>query len=56
MSECIPEVVQAMRVCLKGTGESTLFSANITAEDAAEMIARGKYVLLQSEPLVQSRF
>merc|ERR1719174_1213531 len=40
MHECIPEVVKAMRACIKETGEQKLFSANITADDPAEMIAR----------------
>merc|ERR1712117_731411 len=43
--------VKAMRACIKETGESKLFSANITADDPAEMIARGKYVLSQFGPL-----
>ena len=30
MNECIPEVVKATRACIKRTGESKLFSANIT--------------------------
>merc|ERR1712019_59825 len=47
MNECIPEVVKAMRACIKETGESKLFSANITADDPNEMIARGKYILGQ---------
>jgi len=51
MNECIPEVVKAMRACIKETGESKLFSANITADDPAEMIARGRYVLSQFGPL-----
>ena len=51
INECIPEVVKAMRACIKETGESKLFSANITADDPAEMIARGKYVLSQFGPL-----
>ena len=51
MNECIPEVVKAMRACIKETGESKLFSANITADDPAIMIARGKYVLSQFGPL-----
>merc|ERR1712004_787627 len=51
MNECIPEVVKAMRACIKETGQSKLFSANITADDPAEMIARGKYVLSQFGPL-----
>merc|ERR1711972_763016 len=29
MNECIPEVVKAMRACIKETGEAKLFSANI---------------------------
>merc|ERR1719437_221731 len=51
MNECIPEVVKAMRAAIKETGMSKLFSANITADDPAEMIARGKYVLSQFGPL-----
>ncbi|CAE8708011.1 unnamed protein product [Polarella glacialis] len=47
MNECIPEVVKAMRAAIKETGSSKLFSANITADDPNEMIARGKYVLSQ---------
>ena len=45
MKECIPEVVKAMRAAIKEAGISKLFSANITADDPAEMIARGKYIL-----------
>merc|ERR1712127_8458 len=51
MNECIPEVVTAMRATVKETGVAKLFSANITADDPAEMIARGKYVLSQFGPL-----
>merc|ERR1712176_108264 len=51
MNECIPEVVKAMRACIKETGESKLFSANITADDPAEMIARGNFVLSMFGPL-----
>merc|ERR1719460_841510 len=54
MNECIPEVVKAMRACIKETGEQKLFSANITADDPAEMIARGKYVLGQFGPLAEN--
>jgi ribulose-bisphosphate carboxylase large chain len=54
MHECIPEVVKAMRVCIKETGRSKLFSANITADDPAEMIARGKYVLGQFGPMAEN--
>merc|ERR1712139_195423 len=53
MNECIPEVVKAMRACIKETGESKLFSANITADDPVEMVARGKYVLSQFGPLAE---
>merc|ERR1711879_307717 len=54
MNECIPEVVKAMRACIKETGSAKLFSANITADDPAEMIARGKYVLSQFGPLAEN--
>merc|ERR1712137_1443436 len=54
MNECIPEVVKAMRACIKETGESKLFSANITADDPNEMIARGKYILGQFGPLAEN--
>merc|ERR1719450_1178508 len=47
MNECIPEVVKAMRACIKETGIAKLFSANITADDPVEMVARGKYILSQ---------
>merc|ERR1712078_709374 len=53
MNECIPEVVKAMRACIKETGKAKLFSANITADDPVEMIARGKYVLSQFGPLAE---
>merc|ERR1712176_1734663 len=53
MNECIPEVVKAMRACIKETGQAKLFSANITADDPVEMIARGKYVLSQFGPLAE---
>merc|ERR1712054_478423 len=54
MNECIPEVVKAMRACIKETGQAKLFSANITADDPNEMIARGKYVLSQFGPLAEN--
>jgi hypothetical protein len=54
MNECIPEVVKAMRAAIKETGSSKLFSANITADDPNEMIARGKYVLSQFGPLSEN--
>jgi ribulose-bisphosphate carboxylase large chain len=43
-------VIKAMRACVKETGTSKLFSANITADDPVEMVARGKYVLSQFGP------
>ena len=52
--ECIPEVVYAMRVCIQETGVAKLFSANIIADDPAEMIARGKYILSQFGPLAEN--
>merc|ERR1711972_16897 len=54
MNECIPEVVKAMRAAMKETGQSKLFSANITADDPAEMVARGKYALSQFGPLAEN--
>ena len=54
MSECIPEVVKAMRAAQKEAGCSKLFSANITADDPVEMIARGKYILSQFGPLAEN--
>ena len=54
MNECIPEVVKAMRTCVKETGSSKLFSANITADDPEEMIARGKYIMSQFGPLSEN--
>merc|ERR1712134_249337 len=53
MNECIPEVVKAMRACIKETGSSKLFSANITADDPAEMIARAKFVMSEFGPLAE---
>merc|ERR1712178_580024 len=47
MSDCIPEVVSALRACIQETGQQKIFSANITADDPNEMIARGKYCLGQ---------
>merc|ERR1712203_292669 len=51
MNECIPQVVKAMQMAMAETGQGKLFSANITADDPNEMIARGKYVLAQFGPL-----
>jgi len=45
MKETIPLVADAMRRVQDETGEPKLFSANITADDPFEMIARGEYVL-----------
>lgn len=38
-------VADAMRRAQDTTGEAKIFSANITADDPAEMIARGEYIL-----------
>ncbi|CAK0820262.1 unnamed protein product [Prorocentrum cordatum] len=51
MNECIPEVVKAMRAAQEETGQGKLFSANITADDPNEMIARAKYILNQMGPM-----
>ena len=45
MKETIPLVADALRRAQDETGEAKLFSANITADDPFEMIARGEYVL-----------
>jgi len=45
MKKTIPLVADAMRRVQDETGEPKLFSANITADDPFEMIARGEYVL-----------
>lgn len=41
----IPLVADAMRRAQDETGQPKLFSANITADDPFEMIARGEYIL-----------
>jgi ribulose-bisphosphate carboxylase large chain len=45
MKETIPLVAEAMKRAQDETGEAKIFSANITADDHAEMIARGEFVL-----------
>lgn len=45
MKDTIPRVADAMRRAQDATGEAKLFSANITADDPFEMIARGEYIL-----------
>jgi len=45
MKQTIPLVADAMRRAQDETGEAKLFSANITADDHYEMVARGEYVL-----------
>ncbi len=47
MRETIPRIVDAMRRAQDETGEPKLFSANITADDPEEMIARGEFILEQ---------
>ena len=47
MKETIPLVVEAMKRAQDETGQAKLFSANITADDPFEIIARGEYVLEQ---------
>ncbi len=47
MKESIPLIVDAMKRAQDETGQAKLFSANITADDPAEMIARGEYILEQ---------
>jgi ribulose-bisphosphate carboxylase large chain len=45
LKQTIPLVYDAMKRAMDATGEAKLFSANITADDHAEMIARGEYIL-----------
>ncbi|HFE31702.1 MAG TPA: ribulose-bisphosphate carboxylase, partial [Gammaproteobacteria bacterium] len=45
MKKVIPLVADAMKRAQDETGQAKLFSANITADDHSEMIARGEFVL-----------
>jgi ribulose-bisphosphate carboxylase large chain len=45
LKETIPLVADAMRRAQDKTGEAKLFSANITADDHYEMLARGEFIL-----------
>ena len=45
MRQTIPLVYDAMKRAMDETGEAKLFSANITADDHSEMIARGEFIL-----------
>jgi ribulose-bisphosphate carboxylase large chain len=45
LKETIPLVADAMKRAQDETGEAKLFSANITADDHFEMIARGEFIL-----------
>ncbi|MBW7902371.1 MAG: ribulose-bisphosphate carboxylase [Rhodocyclaceae bacterium] len=45
MKRTIPLVYDAMKRAMDETGEAKLFSANITADDHHEMVARGEYIL-----------
>ena len=47
MKTVIPMVVDSMKRAQDKTGQAKLFSANITADDPFEIIARGEYVLEQ---------
>ncbi len=47
MKKTIPLVVDAMKRAQDKTGKAKLFSANITADDPFEMIARGEFILEQ---------
>lgn len=47
MKETIPLVANAMKRAQDETGAAKLFSANITADDPFEIIARGEYILEQ---------
>lgn len=45
LKETIPLVADAMKRAQDETGEAKLFSANITADDHHEMLARGEFIL-----------
>ena len=45
LKETIQAVVSVMEQVQDKTGEAKLFSANITADDPAEIVARGEYIL-----------
>lgn len=45
MRDTMPLVADAMRRAQDATGQAKLFSANITADDPFEIIARGEYIL-----------
>ena len=45
MKDVTPLVADAMKRAQDETGEAKIFSANITADDHHEMIARGEYIL-----------
>ena len=45
LKETMRLVADAMRRAQDATGQAKLFSANITADDPAEMIARGQFIL-----------
>ena len=45
LKQTIPLIYDAMKKAMDETGEAKLFSANITADDHAEMIARGEFIL-----------
>ena len=45
MAKTIPLVYDAMKRAMDETGDAKLFSANITADDHYEMLARGEFIL-----------
>ena len=45
MKKVLPLVYDAMKRAMDETGQAKLFSANITADDHFEMVARGEYIL-----------
>ena len=45
IKKTIPLVADAMKRAMDETGEAKLFSANITADDHYEMLARGEFIL-----------
>lgn len=45
LKKTIPLVYDAMKRAMDETGEAKLFSANISADDHSEMVARGEFIL-----------
>jgi ribulose-bisphosphate carboxylase large chain len=56
MKKTIPLVYDAMKRAMDETGEAKLFSANITADDHHEMVARGEFILRRPSARTPTRW